>query len=154
MALTTPKHALPYPEDNDDPDIPRDIKNLAMKVDDELDTVLGKAGVVIPGGHLYGPAPTATSNFIIQAGSTVIDATDGAGYFRITWPQPFPHTLLSVVMVSGDNSPLGVPLIFAPHYATWGFGDLTDTEWASYRADTGAPTPNLQIRVNWIAIGF
>jgi hypothetical protein len=154
MGLTT-THGLPYPEDDDTPDVPRDIKALAEAVDEKVTLGLLQSATLVPGPFLYGSLPTESSNFIVQAGTTVVDPTSATGTFTIVWPRPFTSTLLTVVMSTGDQS-VG-SLIIAPNYTvgqSWTIGNLISVECKAVTAATGAAAANARLRVNWLALGW
>jgi hypothetical protein len=154
MGMTT-THGLPYPEDDDTPDVPRDIKALAEAVDEKVTQGLLQSATLVPGTSLFGSLPTASSNFLVQAGTVIVDPTSATGTFTITWPRPFTATLLTVLLQSGDQS-VG-SLVIAPNFTpggNWTIGNLTSVECKAVTAATGAAAANARIRVNWIALGW
>jgi len=113
---------------------------------------------------LAGGIPDANSNFLIQAGSSVMK-TDGAGYARLTWPKPFPNGLLSVTAVNGDDWAIGSSgMTFAgsgnPVHGSSGYGNAKDWVYLMAGFATGSndgPVVHLANkihRINWIAIGW
>jgi hypothetical protein len=122
---------------------------------------------------LYGIGPTVLSgtpttyteagiakqpNFLIQAGSTV-QMTDQSGYGRVTWPNPFPNGLLTVILTNGDSSATGGAILEVEgNNAFWGSsgnGGRNDVVYMlrDFLGDR-LMAPNRWHRVNWIAIGW
>ena len=125
--------------------------------------VEGFLGAGIQDGAVVG-IPDANSNFLIQAGSSVMK-TDGAGYARLTWPKPFPNGLLSVTAVNGDDWAIGSSgMTFAgsgnPVHGSSGYGNAKDWVYLMAGFATGSndgPVVHLANkihRINWIAIGW
>lgn len=106
-------------------------------------------------GHLAG-SPNFNDGALLQAGSTVA-TTDGAGYARVTFPTPFPNSLLTFLPTNGDQSiDRSHGDLFVPGVAgsPWGTGNLTDVVYSMMRiTQPGRNTGGLPHRLNWIAIG-
>jgi hypothetical protein len=85
-----------------------------------------------------GTAPTASTAYRIQAGTTVAKI-DSAGHVAINFPEAFPNGLATVVLTDS----------FASQRPVYGIDD--DETVAGF---TVLGTPNATIRVNWIAIGW
>jgi microcystin-dependent protein len=73
MTLTTPTYALPYPEETDSADVPRDIHALA----DRLEVVLPNVGIPT-GAGIDWYSTTAPSGFLLCDGSAVSRTTFAA----------------------------------------------------------------------------
>lgn len=103
--------------------------------------------------------------FLIQAGTTV-NTTDGAGYARITFQNPFPGGLLSIMATDGDGWASTGAAIFSSAGTVWGAeGFGTKASWVygmsvqpaagnANSTQTFTRAANRQHRVNWIAIGW
>ena len=97
----------------------------------------------------------AADGFLIQAGSTLLD-TDNSGFARITFPTPFPNSLLTFIPSNGDmnlDRAIQAGLIFgvaggSPH----GTGTKVDVV-VSVERYNGAPQANSRVRCNWVAYG-
>jgi microcystin-dependent protein len=82
MTLTTPKYALPYPQETDTADVPRDVQALAQR----LEAVL--PGVGMPtGAGMDWFAATAPTGFLLCDGSAVSRGTFAALFAVVgtTW---------------------------------------------------------------------
>lgn len=107
---------------------------------------------------------TGGQQFLIQAGSTV-QKTDASGYARITFQNPFPNGLLTVLGFDGDDWSMGGSALYSSAGSVWGGeGYGTKASWVyalklqPAASGTGSQTisraGNRQHRINWIAIGW
>lgn len=101
-----------------------------------------------------------SARFKMQAGSTVTK-TDASGYARITFPNPFPNGLIAFLPANGDGSvdrAAGEALVFAVAGGSpFGVGTRTDVVLTVEHArgtGTGVPFPGVNVRCNWLAIGW
>ncbi|HWA74371.1 MAG TPA: hypothetical protein VG937_18630 [Polyangiaceae bacterium] len=85
-----------------------------------------------------GPAPTANTAYKVQAATTVL-TLDATGHGKISFPEPFPTGLVTVVATDS----------FATNQRVKGLDD--DETLAGF---TVLGTAGAQVRVNWIAIGW
>lgn len=137
----------------------------------ELDANGNAVWTTFQGGYipLFGASGTTTAGpvggqdlvasgqqFLMQAGSTV-QYTDGSSYGRITWPKPFPNSLLTVILTNGDSwATNGAQFNVEGHNDFWGpsgNGSTGDVVYHCYDRQ-GASIPNRLHRINWIAIGW
>lgn len=125
--LSTPNYTWPYPESTDTPDVPRDVKNLALAADASLATVAAVAAVgtaIDPRGtyNRYSGTSTATA---LNGWTDIPFATrvDGAGTglsvaSNITWTLVKPGTW--TVMFSGLVDASGAhPGVTGTIFALW-----------------------------------
>lgn len=98
-------------------------------------------------------------NFKVQAG-TRVQSSDAAGWARITWPEPFPGGLLTVILQNGDDAANPDTVMTPGQWPTPTSGFVGDKTNVVYRVTgpngTGgrAVYPNRSHRVNWIAVGW
>lgn len=130
---------------------------------------VGEAGKVTlygVGGALQGTPPANGSDFLEQEG-TLVATTDPSGFWRLTFPKPFPNGLLSVQGSSGDGWANGAGVTFE---SAGGFEVLVDgvmtnvfgpagygtkSEWVYQMVSpSGARIPNKTHRMNWRARGW
>lgn len=78
MTLTTPKYALPYPQESDTADVPRDVQALAQR----LEVVLPNVGIPT-GAGIDWYATAAPSGFLLCDGSAVNRTTYAALFAAI-----------------------------------------------------------------------
>lgn len=86
---------------------------------------------------------------IVQAG-TLVGTTTAAGAMTLTFPQAFPHTLVTVIGTPGDTVGSFGSVTF------WQYGPGPTWSWANFNAYTpaGALIANTLVRLNWLAIGW
>lgn len=108
---------------------------------------------------------TGGQQFMVQAGTTV-NTTDASGYSRITWQNPFPNGLLTVVATDGDGWSSSGSAIFSSAgtaFGADGFGSKTSWVYAmslqpatsnGNATQTISRAANRPHRINWIAIGW
>ncbi|HAP90774.1 MAG TPA: hypothetical protein DCR15_14035 [Arthrobacter bacterium] len=121
---------------------------------------MGTTSLFGVGGALSGN-PALVPGFLIQAGSAIL-TTDQVGYARLTFPQSFPGGLLTVFLMNGDNSATAGATFYTVegNNAFWGIsgtGGPADVVYSVWRSQNGAGpilAPNLQHRVDFIAIGW
>jgi hypothetical protein len=117
---------------------------------------LGSIDLFGVGSSLTGGV-SVSKNFLIQAGTTVQD-TDANGYARLTFDQPFPNGLLTVIAMNGDD--FAVPRAFpstagGTGFGTAGSGNKNQWVYRLLRTDGGGDAyRNRHHRINWIAIGW
>lgn len=120
--------------------------------------ISGKVPLFGVGGTPTGmPIPPSGTQFLIQAGSTVL-TTDANGFAKITYPKPFPNGLLSVQVQNGNDytfNDMGI----AVAGANWGATPANKTYVAcniwGVRAGVRAKGWSARsVRLNWIAIGW
>lgn len=90
------------------------------------------------------------------AGGTVASTIDGAAYFGIVFPKPFPNGLLSCVVMNGDDTAYNDMTFSGDASGPWGAGAKD-----RYVVRVKGPVSGgrgyivgVRIRVNWIAIGW
>lgn len=116
----------------------------------------GRVSLAGFGAVLDGGSPAAGTNFMMQAGSTLLD-TDNSGFAQLSFPTPFPNGLLAFIPSNGDmnlDRAIQAGLIFGVAGGTpWGTGNRTRAV-VSVERYNGAPQANSRVRCNWIAIGW
>jgi hypothetical protein len=100
---------------------------------------------------------SGTAGFLVQAGTSLI-TTNAQAQGILTFPTPFPNGLLTITMMSADDSLFNDMNIVLPGAGISGTtaGKTSVLFWI-YGASGGVrhrSWPNKQIRVNWIAIGY
>lgn len=126
--------------------------------------VAGRIPLLGAGGTLAGGASPAGAQFQVQAGS-LAGYTDGAGYGRVTFPNPFTGGLLSIVATSGDDWAIGSGgVTFAgsgnPAHGSSATGSVNDWVYVMHGYAGGnndGPVirkTNQLHRLNWIAVGW
>jgi len=110
---------------------------------------LWDVGTPIVGVNPAGP-------FFTQAG-TKVQKTDAEGYANIIFPKPFPNGLLYVDVSNGDSAIDRAAgrgtLTIAPSGGKYDNGTRTMVTYALAASDASL-VPNLNHRVNWVAIGW
>lgn len=112
------------------------------------------------GNTLDGGTPNTGNNFLIQAGSNIVDS-DVNGFSRITFPRAFPRGVLSIVVSNGDTSidrayghVLTVSMAGAPFSVGRTLDFVTSLMLENANTKTYTMVANTRHRVNWIAIGW
>lgn len=105
----------------------------------------------LPGGSsqtLSGtPLDPSTTQIVWQAATTV-EVTDASGAMVVSFPQSFPHGVLTVIAQDGDFSTgANVKPVSLDSYSNGGFK-------AHVAAGNGAAWGNTITRINWIALGW
>lgn len=106
-----------------------------------------------------GPAivgtPPPDADFKFQAG-TLVQATNSAGWARVTFPNPFPNGLQSVTLLNGDGN--AVPGGFLERYTPDGSqgATLNSVAYRLLGLSSGQITTlrNRTHRVDWTAVGW
>ncbi len=111
--------------------------------------------LVVPGTALFGGAPPAGAQFVVQAG-TVAQSSDQEANARITWPQAFPNGLLSVVLTNGDDQACGGSTTVSGQTGVWGAEATGNRTGVVYKVkdSAGGWLRNTRHRVNFVAIGW
>jgi hypothetical protein len=90
--------------------------------------------------------------FLVQGGSTV-QSTDASGYARVTFPNPFPNGLLTVLAMNGDDYAVPRAVVAGAGGTALGTGSKTSWAYRLQNADGGVYASRNH-RLNWIAIGW
>jgi hypothetical protein len=108
--------------------------------------------------------PTGIKDFLVQAG-TIVAYTDGAGYGRVTFPNPFPNGLLTCLLQNGDSSidrAFGHDISVTIAGLPWNTGTRQDVVYSVAVEDSQGPDRPQRVhmcanqlhRVNYVAIGW
>lgn len=100
-------------------------------------------------------AELASTGFLIQTG-TAVRYTDNSGYARLTFPNPFPNGLLTVITTNGDASidrSRGRTYTYPVAGSPFDSGRKQDFVYCM-QDSAGGNAANALHRVNWIAIGW
>jgi len=103
------------------------------------------------------PSVSGTQGFLIQAGESFV-STDSNGFGKITWPTPFPNGVLTVQLMSSDDTLFNDANLVIPG-SNWGAAPANKTfaVFNVYGASGGIrhkDWPNKTLRVTWFAIGY
>ena len=140
---TTATFLFPYPLATDTPDVPRDVKALAdrLEVYELVPTFTGAEAA------WRGANPPANTRKIRNEGTATFAVAAGGG-FNISLPG-FANGIVSIVVVPGDNfSGLAyiIPVILG--------SSITTFNGAAYTSTGAAVAAGASIRVNWFAVGW
>jgi hypothetical protein len=99
------------------------------------------------------PPQPGTGGFAIQAG-TYVGLTNSDGGGAVTFTDPFPGGLLTVIVCPGDNNLNGINGYSANNTVTVIGGQATTTGFGFQFTSGGLVVNTEEVRVNWLAIGW
>lgn len=94
------------------------------------------------GNAVIGGTPTTSTQFYIQAGTSVQTLNGSAGG-AVNFPVAFPNGVVTVMVSNGDNGTLSQPSVIQNQVSNAAFG-------FQYSNSIGTAS----IRMNWLAIGW